>query len=288
MPDPHPMAFKSGTSLPKVYRVTDRFSEDVEVTLDYRASDDDFDPFADGASRIGSREFTARASSAPANSMRNVSPAFSFNALAQVRSTTAVLSATGSAARDHQVEDLQNRPPPVRRKRPKKRQQFTFAGVLNLLHPDMRFRTRISRCLHNPVSWFGSQGFRFLPVPAALPVLPSVNQAELPERTHVGRRRHHFAPLPSPDRIVRNPYFGCQTTDRMAVIPSIAPNFPAQRVSDPARHCLYSLRRSNPRTTTGINSQEGSFQSARFAHNERTASLAARNPSCVRFLYVTL
>ena len=36
MPDPHPMAFKGSTSLSKVYRIIDRFSEDVDVTLDYR------------------------------------------------------------------------------------------------------------------------------------------------------------------------------------------------------------------------------------------------------------
>ena len=32
MPDPHPMAFKGGTSLSKVYHAIDRFSEDVVVT----------------------------------------------------------------------------------------------------------------------------------------------------------------------------------------------------------------------------------------------------------------
>ena len=51
MPDPHPMAFKGGTSLSKVYGIIDRFSEDVDVTLDYRAFNDRFDPFADDASR---------------------------------------------------------------------------------------------------------------------------------------------------------------------------------------------------------------------------------------------
>ena len=33
MPDPHPMAFKGGTSLSKVYRIIDRFSEDVDLSL---------------------------------------------------------------------------------------------------------------------------------------------------------------------------------------------------------------------------------------------------------------
>ena len=34
-PTRHPMAFKGGTSLSKVYRVIDRFSEDVDLILDY-------------------------------------------------------------------------------------------------------------------------------------------------------------------------------------------------------------------------------------------------------------
>ena len=58
MPDPHPMAFKGGTSLSKVHRIIDRFSEDVDVTLDYRAFDDGFDPFADGTSRNRIRLFS--------------------------------------------------------------------------------------------------------------------------------------------------------------------------------------------------------------------------------------
>ena len=37
MPEQLPMAFKGGTSLSKVYRAIDRFSEDLDVTLDYRA-----------------------------------------------------------------------------------------------------------------------------------------------------------------------------------------------------------------------------------------------------------
>ncbi len=36
MPDSLPMAFKGGTSLSKVYQAIDRFSEDLDVTLDYR------------------------------------------------------------------------------------------------------------------------------------------------------------------------------------------------------------------------------------------------------------
>ena len=51
MPDAFPMAFKGGTSLSKVYNAIDRFSEDVDVTLDYRQLDDSVDPFAESTSR---------------------------------------------------------------------------------------------------------------------------------------------------------------------------------------------------------------------------------------------
>ncbi len=36
MPDALPMAFKGGTSLSKVFAAIDRFSEDIDVTIDYR------------------------------------------------------------------------------------------------------------------------------------------------------------------------------------------------------------------------------------------------------------
>ena len=51
IPAAHPMAFKGGTSLSKVYNIIDRFSEDVDITLDYRHFGKDFDPFADGLSK---------------------------------------------------------------------------------------------------------------------------------------------------------------------------------------------------------------------------------------------
>lgn len=57
IPDSHPMAFKGGTSLSKVYGVIDRFSEDVDITLDYRAFDDTFDPFGEETSRNQVRRF---------------------------------------------------------------------------------------------------------------------------------------------------------------------------------------------------------------------------------------
>ena len=60
IPDPHPMAFKGGTSLSKVYRIVDRFSEDVDITLDYRAFADGFDVFAPDVSRSAIRRFGDR------------------------------------------------------------------------------------------------------------------------------------------------------------------------------------------------------------------------------------
>ncbi|MDE0531998.1 MAG: nucleotidyl transferase AbiEii/AbiGii toxin family protein [Albidovulum sp.] len=48
------IAFMGGTSLSIVYGVIDRFSEDADITLGYRA----FDPFVEGASRAKPRMFS--------------------------------------------------------------------------------------------------------------------------------------------------------------------------------------------------------------------------------------
>ena len=72
MPDHHPMAFKGGTSLSKVYRVIDRFSEDVDLTLDYRSFDDDFNPFHPDASRSAISKFSNRLRSYVADYVRDV------------------------------------------------------------------------------------------------------------------------------------------------------------------------------------------------------------------------
>jgi hypothetical protein len=58
IPDAHPMAFKGGTSLSKVYDIIDRFSEDVDITLDYRHFGDDFDPFSPEVSKTKIRKFS--------------------------------------------------------------------------------------------------------------------------------------------------------------------------------------------------------------------------------------
>ncbi|MEX0617900.1 MAG: nucleotidyl transferase AbiEii/AbiGii toxin family protein [Pseudohongiellaceae bacterium] len=64
----HPMAFKGGTSLSKVHGLIDRFSEDVDITLDYRAFDDQgyskypdkYEPFGDRANNSQSKKFGER------------------------------------------------------------------------------------------------------------------------------------------------------------------------------------------------------------------------------------
>lgn len=50
MPNRLAMAFKGGTSLSKAFRVIDRFSEDVDITIDYQAFNCG-DPFTDGISK---------------------------------------------------------------------------------------------------------------------------------------------------------------------------------------------------------------------------------------------
>ena len=72
IPGHHPMAFKGGTSLSKVYGVIDRFSEDVDITLDYRAFGDAFDPFAPGVSRAQMKRFSDRLRSHVAAYTRDV------------------------------------------------------------------------------------------------------------------------------------------------------------------------------------------------------------------------
>lgn len=58
MPGRLPMAFKGGTSLAKVFGAINRFSEDADVTLDYRGLDTSFDPFTEGASKTQLKKFS--------------------------------------------------------------------------------------------------------------------------------------------------------------------------------------------------------------------------------------
>jgi hypothetical protein len=52
------MAFKGGTSLSKVYGAIRRFSEDVDVAIDYKSLDQGIDPFDTKTSRTASEKFT--------------------------------------------------------------------------------------------------------------------------------------------------------------------------------------------------------------------------------------
>ena len=54
------MAFKGGTSLSKIYNIIDRFSEDVDITLDYRHFDEQFNPFKTGVSNNQIKKFSER------------------------------------------------------------------------------------------------------------------------------------------------------------------------------------------------------------------------------------
>lgn len=58
MPDRLAMAFKGGTSLSKVFGVIARFSEDVDITLDYRGLDGSIDPFALNVSKTCLKKFS--------------------------------------------------------------------------------------------------------------------------------------------------------------------------------------------------------------------------------------
>ena len=60
MPGRLPMAFKGGTSLSKVYAAIKRFSEDVDVTVDYKSLDQSIDPFDPKVSRIARDKYTER------------------------------------------------------------------------------------------------------------------------------------------------------------------------------------------------------------------------------------
>lgn len=57
MPGHPPMAFKGGTSLSKAFNAIRRFSEDVDVTLDYRGFGLGFDPFGEKNSKTQIERF---------------------------------------------------------------------------------------------------------------------------------------------------------------------------------------------------------------------------------------
>ncbi len=72
MPGAHPMAFRGGTALSKVYGVIDRFSEDVDVSFDYRVFSDGFDPFAEGVSRTRIKRLSEQLRARVADYVRDV------------------------------------------------------------------------------------------------------------------------------------------------------------------------------------------------------------------------
>lgn len=67
------MVFKGGTSLSKVYQAIDRFSEDIDITIDHRDSGDIIvDPFAPEVSNTKRREFSERMKAFTAKTVRDV------------------------------------------------------------------------------------------------------------------------------------------------------------------------------------------------------------------------
>ena len=67
-----PMAFKGGTSLSKVYGAIRRFSEDVDVTIDYKSLDQSIDPFDPRISRTARNKYTELLKSKLAEHTKNV------------------------------------------------------------------------------------------------------------------------------------------------------------------------------------------------------------------------
>jgi predicted nucleotidyltransferase component of viral defense system len=55
---PQPMAFKGGTSLSKVYNAIERFSEDIDVTIDYKSLLPEAEPFKENISRTQLKKLT--------------------------------------------------------------------------------------------------------------------------------------------------------------------------------------------------------------------------------------
>jgi hypothetical protein len=72
MPGRLPMAFKGGTSLSKVYGAIRRFSEDVDVTVDYKSLDQSIDPFDPKVSRTAREKYTELLRTKLANHTNNV------------------------------------------------------------------------------------------------------------------------------------------------------------------------------------------------------------------------
>lgn len=72
MPGHLPMAFKGGTSLSKVYGAIKRFSEDVDVTIDYKSLDQSIDPFDPKVSRLAREKYAELLKTKLAEHTKNV------------------------------------------------------------------------------------------------------------------------------------------------------------------------------------------------------------------------
>lgn len=72
MPRRLPMAFKGGTSLSKVYSAIRRFSEDVDITVDYKSLDQSIDPFDAKTSRTAKNNYSDRLRSKLEEHTKNV------------------------------------------------------------------------------------------------------------------------------------------------------------------------------------------------------------------------
>jgi hypothetical protein len=59
MPNQIPMAFKGGTTLSKIYNVIQRFSEDIDITIDYKGLKPEIDPFDRQLSKTAQKKLGA-------------------------------------------------------------------------------------------------------------------------------------------------------------------------------------------------------------------------------------
>ena len=72
MPCQHAMAFKGGTSLSKMFGAIAWFSEDFDITHDYRGLDKSFDPFLAGHSTTQVKKFSESLKSLVHDHVHNV------------------------------------------------------------------------------------------------------------------------------------------------------------------------------------------------------------------------
>jgi hypothetical protein len=84
MPGRLPMAFKGGTSLSKVFGAIRRFSEDVDVTVNYKSLDQSIDPFDAKTSRTARERFAELLRTKLADHTKNVIRPYFENLVAQL------------------------------------------------------------------------------------------------------------------------------------------------------------------------------------------------------------